>query len=700
MRTTYLATFILIYNIPPNTFKPASPSEGFFSNPTTKDLSIQEGATEVPHVPENGFVAIPERGMLLERTGTLITHSSYDVVSVVIQANKIPFTDYFAPMVSTLSCSRKQIHDLALEYQDTKMKYKNMTEAIFLSRDQLRTSNICDTFQLTNCHDIPHRQKRFIFGIAGLMTAGTALGLSTENRKQIAKIRATLQRQEMRLEHLRVELDKQKSFKSTQIKATEQLFGIVKGLDERIRSTVNTLNCFVRISAIRDVMSETTSQLKGILKFILNGQTYGRITPELINTAELQYIVENQISKTSRFYGQFFHILYQTGTASLIEADFNNMQFHFLLMYPNLENAPMAPFFAVRQVGFEARKADNSSVCLQFNTPPYAVVRNGHWYMLETPSTCPIFGRAMLCQNMEYKLVDFNNCLKLHNTSATNCPMQKCSTNKYLSTPVGILLRATESTQAKLTSTSVQHIEDSSNHLQTISKTIEVPMLPSRTLFIQWTVNISSVEFDKIVIHCPINADYRALVYLKPLLNSPKLTFEDLLSVPDIGSHEIATSFEKYKRDLDTLEQMEAQIRHERLSPMNEWTKWDFITVGLFCLVLLVLVAVACNIKTFVIRRYRKFRRQRATSRDIEPQDKEINTSNLARTQSMLSLTINNSHIGSAPPAEEHNYLHLPENSNVHEYMEMYPNLATLQRNGRPSIAPTAHISTIPETPC
>ena len=205
--TAIAATFILIYD--PKDWMPPSqgPSTGSFSNPITKDLSIAERPSDITQIPENGFVAIPERGMLLERTRTLITHSSYDVVSVVIQANRIQFAEFFDPMPNTPNCSGKQIRDLALEYQNKKLKYKNMTEAILLARVQLRTPNICKTFELPNCHDIPHRQKRFIFGIAGLVTAGTALGLSTENRKQIEKIRSTLRRQELQLQNLRSELD-------------------------------------------------------------------------------------------------------------------------------------------------------------------------------------------------------------------------------------------------------------------------------------------------------------------------------------------------------------------------------------------------------------------------------------------------------------------------------------------------------------
>ena len=42
-----------------------------------------------------GFVAIPERGLLLERTGTPISHTSYDVATVIIQLQKLNFTQIY-----------------------------------------------------------------------------------------------------------------------------------------------------------------------------------------------------------------------------------------------------------------------------------------------------------------------------------------------------------------------------------------------------------------------------------------------------------------------------------------------------------------------------------------------------------------------------------------------------------------------------
>ena len=99
----------------------------------------------------------------------------------------------------------------------------------------------------------------------------------------------------------------------------------------------------------------------------------------------------------------------------------------------------MVPFFAVRQVGFMATNTKhNSSLCLRFLTPKYAIINNNTWYMLDTPSQCPVFGRVMICQDIQYELWEFSQCLRIANVSSVQCPLAQCTDVNYISTPAGI----------------------------------------------------------------------------------------------------------------------------------------------------------------------------------------------------------------------------------------------------------------------
>ena len=254
-----------------------------------------EEAPDENSVPVNGYVAIESRGMLLERTGTLISHASYVSVSVIIRGNRVNFRKLDA------SCAPGQIDALSRECALELLTLQNMTDAIFLSREQLKTPNLCKTFNIENCQGIPRRQKRFILGAAALATAGTALALTPANSEAIRNVHERLINQEEALDILSERLDASELFQEKTIQGIEDLFGIVKGLNAQIARNTEDLNCAVRIMGIRELMAQSLRQVREALQFILKGRSYGRVTPSLLNTAELRYMVKAHIGKSSRF---------------------------------------------------------------------------------------------------------------------------------------------------------------------------------------------------------------------------------------------------------------------------------------------------------------------------------------------------------------------------------------------------------------
>ena len=173
------------------------------------------------------------------------------------------------------------------------------------------------------------------------------------------------------------------------------------------------------------------------MQFIMAGQLSGRLTPSLLTVQEIQHLAEVHIGRTSKFFEKFPHILYQTATATLVEANFQTLKFQFIIsLSAKLATANISPFFVLRQVGFMAQNSyDNHTTCLAFKTTPHAIVRDGKWYMLETLNQCPIFGRAMICQNLQFNLLNFNDCISAKNFGAATCPLTTCPTGTLFIPP-------------------------------------------------------------------------------------------------------------------------------------------------------------------------------------------------------------------------------------------------------------------------
>ena len=122
--------------------------------------------------------------------------------------------------------------------------------------------------------------------------------------------------------------------------------------------------------------------------------------------------------------------------------------------------------------------------------------------MLNTPHKCPIFGRSMICQDMQYHLVKFTDCLSPLNSKSKEptCPIATCNTDSYISTPAGLLLRTSEpivTVASKKSKTS----RKTHPHLQTTSSVTELKVPSYQVKFIRWTTNVTSVAFGKMIIN-------------------------------------------------------------------------------------------------------------------------------------------------------------------------------------------------------
>ena len=450
-----------------------------------------------------GYVSMPTRGTLLERTGILITHAGYEVASVIIQLTK----SNISALTDGQHCNRQTLRQLRTADDNYQLEIDELSaayDAIYLSEYQLKSARLCETFNITDgrCHQLPHRKRRFFTGVAALATAATALDLSLQNEQTIKQIQAMMAKQEESIDQIKATLaariKHENKFNQKLAEATNQLFAYTRVLQKQFEGLSVQLNCEVSAYAYA-LARESIDQLKSLLQFFLNGKLSGRVTPSLLSVDEVKHLATGQMAKTSKFFAEFPHILYQTATATLVEADFEKLQFQFILLFPNMDTAQLSAFFAIRQTGFMARVTyDNSTTCLAFNTPPYATFQKGRWYVLKTPNKCPSFARAMICQETQYELLDFNDCLSPGSGKSSTCPLITCNTDAFISTPAGLLLRTNHS-KIQIASQKSLSQGTSHPHSQTTSSVEERLMPAHQVTFVKWDINTTSVSFGDIV---------------------------------------------------------------------------------------------------------------------------------------------------------------------------------------------------------
>ena len=200
--------------------------------------------------------------------------------------------------------------------------------------------------------------------------------------------------------------------------------------------------------------------------------------------------------------------------ATLIDADFEQLQFTFLITYPDFERNPIYPYYQVHQIGFYAQLPHPSLErdCFMFSMPPSAVLHNNTLYALLQPLNCPNFGNVKICSSTQFQLFLLESCLRVNAENISdefisnemNCPLFKCLSSKltaYTSTAGGILIRTNSDT--------VDVIHDRTNtalDLYTCGTKTTLQVGESGSIFIPWNKNISSIVFENEVVYSPINA--------------------------------------------------------------------------------------------------------------------------------------------------------------------------------------------------
>ena len=508
------------------------------------------------------YHVIPDRGVVLERFGTIFAHPQLKIMTAVITLDRLELTT---------DCN-SELQSVLDDFNTQMTKYRQMTEAVFEAQRIFTSREVCRILRgqehsSSICKE-NGRQKRlasvgaYIMSGVAMSMAVTAIGMASNNLVEINKIKNYVEQNQESIAELQGTLMTVKERQDSIIDTQRSLLGYVQEMTKTIDTLTERLTCVTKLVYFQNWANELRREIENILQFILLGQTYGRLNPKLINPSKLRQFLQRSSSITSVILSDYPNILYQTGMATLIDANFKQLQFTFLITYPDFDRNPIYPHYQVHQIGFFAKLPDPSPErdCFMFSMPSSVVIHNSTLSALLQPLNCPSFGNVKICSSTQFHLFPLQDCLRVNAenmsdesiSSYINCPLFKCFGTKptaYTSTAGGILLR----TQSK----TVDVIHDRTNtglDLYTSGTKTTIHVGESGAIFIPWTKNVSSIVFDNEVVYSPINAQNFAHIKISPHNSLAKLDNSSLFAIPLLGTSKLSSIIQKQEERLEELE--------------------------------------------------------------------------------------------------------------------------------------------------
>ena len=567
-----------------NNHKMSSPSDTITTPPSSTSTFNPELNTLTD------LVAIPERGVLLQRQGTVLSHPSIEIMTAVVTFEKF---DWRVDEEFSYMCYYS-FQPVIENINRTIAIFKRRTTAVFEATNIFTTEDICYILEADPSKCRVGRQKRLAIAVSAMIVASASMGiavtglsLATANRIELEKIQEYVAQNADRInnleERLQLVADKQEVILDTQY----ALLGYVQNITEAMSKLAESVDCSHDIIYVLRWQSEIERRLSDILQFIDKGTNFGQLTPSLIDPAMLRKFLKAD----SRFNGGILarhpNILYQTAMASLIKANFEHLQFTFIISFPKFENNPFYPFFSVKQTGFNA-KLDNgtSDVCLRFSLPDTVILHDSELYSLNTPLLCPTYGNVMICANSQMSLYPLDECLRRDNSSQAvggkrhkylltengKCPLTKCfpdnRVDTYISTTGGILIKTNQKNITLIYNRADFDIIQQQTAVQDVLRVPE-----TGTIFIPWRENISSVGFGSIVVYSPTHAEHIAHFSISTHAHIlPAMSLTDLFDIPKLSTEKIRNLLESQKA---RIAELEAQFQPSLLY-LQQWARNQF----------------------------------------------------------------------------------------------------------------------------
>ena len=597
------------------------------------------------------FVVLPSRGLLFERTGTIFSYPQMNLMTVVISLEPLAYDK----TLDNNNCW-EALTDVERRFNSTMKKYKTITDAVFQAKHIFSTDEVCRVFsEVENYSDVcsPVKSKRlvavgaYIMAASSLAVAISAAGLATSNKIEIEKIRRYLNEHEQQILQLQNRLKYTNDKLDIVIDTQSTMLGYVESISTRVDALNTKVDCMFKYFSYLDLAKELQLEVENLLQFIFQGQNHGRLTPRLIKPDLLRKFIEEHSVINSKVLGKYPNMLYQTAMASLIDVDFEYLQFTFLLTYPDFGNDPIYPFFTLRQNGFWASfPSSNESSCFMYDMPETAVIHNNQLHVLHNALHCPNFGNVRICSQGQFQMTPMSECIatNLTNNSSTTsirnspCKLNQCvgglnRNNSYISSSPGLLIR-TSSPRVDI----IYGLPQKQLELYVSGTKIQIPTPESGALFIPWLPNISAISFTNVVVYSPVNFQHRLRISVSTDNRKAKLDLNSFLSVPSLGTERLTQIIESQQKRLKELE----NGLEPSFNSIKQWASQAFtIPLWLKVVVFSTIVVGVLAVCRYLFNRIRRYALKCSSSGQNTPQNPVVTTSTNPQYTVLQDLTPN-----------------------------------------------------------
>ena len=562
------------------------------------------------------YKVIEQRGIAMERRGTLISYNSMDLMSVIVRIPPLSATNL------TANCS------LALEpinaaFETVKEEYRQLFTQLLQPSIKISQIKLCQMVGGDPCKAAKkvanRRDKRFVaeaMAAGALAIAATSLGLSIDTRIQLDKLETYLDSVAADVESIATELQETNNRQRRILNIQSNILGYIADIHEDINKLQDMLECTRLQIHYTQWYEEILQKLRDILVYPLQGTLSGRLRPTILSPEDIAYSIADSAKSMKDMLTHLPLIFYSSATVTLIGFDMDNLVFNFLIAYPLLQDtSAVLPIYQVFQTGFHTsvqEKYNNNTEeqCLQFDMPERATKIDDIWHTLELPQDkCPIIGIFSVCPVPAYKVSDLEQCidLQLHEKKHINgnshdgCKIRTCTEeSSFINLKGGIMLRTNKPAvdalykQESRTGFSINDLTSSTSQLN---------VTKAKTLWIPWRTKLAAVQVDDMLIHNPVDDNFDARIESLEAKNVSELfklsqildtNFESKAVIKEIEQHQEEIESLTYEIDASNklLDTIGVLIKFYR-DPMR-YIKIPLIVVGS---ILLLLLAICLGVK-------------------------------------------------------------------------------------------------------
>ena len=295
-------------------------------------------------------------------------------------------------------------------------------------------------------------------------------------------------------EHFNNFVDEQHKFDDQVIEFEKSTVKIFTKLTNELNEKMAKIQCQILVTTgellAKQYLHEWDEKLKkSFFTPLLNGAVKTRLTPDILNPSELNYILSNHTLIHQTYYAKNIYTFYNVAHISVVQSHFDLINgiitVHQVLHYPHVNVENIYPMFKTHQVGLVSKDQ-----CLLIDMPEFMYLKNNLLFAVDT-NNCEVSSSPITsCFAEILKSYEPNECLR----NLTSCPFihTTCKT-RYVYDSSGMLIGSSADTD-------IQVFATSENALKKSLKIVKPTKLGTR--FIPWQ-NVSYVQVEQILVEKP-----------------------------------------------------------------------------------------------------------------------------------------------------------------------------------------------------